>query len=506
MLARLITIPLFVLLMGAGSLAMLAPAFHAWDRADYATARLFLYGFILCGALTLVVGLATQGYRPRSVARSHLLTLLAAFALLPLLLALPLWYAIPRAGLIEVWFEMVSSFTTTGATLWDNPARLNPSLHLWRALVGWLGGFLVWVMAVAVLAPMNLGGFEVYTAGTPGQGVRLTGQLARIINPSERLARYAFRLLPVYAGLTVVLWVGLRLAGDSAVIALIHAMSVLSSSGISAIAGPREAASGYLGEAIIFVFFIFALSRLTFSRRLISDDRRPLWQDPEIKLAMVILGLVIGLLFLRHFLATDIRAATGGLRGALQALWGTLFTALSFMTTTGFESRAWLGATDWAGLQTPGLILVGLSIVGGGVATTAGGVKLLRLYALFRHAEREVERLIHPASVGGSGTDARRLRRQGAVMAWIFFILFTVTIIVVMGLLSLTGVQFEDAMVISVAALSNTGPLALVAAESPVSYAGIPDGAKIILAAAMIVGRLEALALIALMNPEFWRR
>ena len=96
-----------------------------------------------------------------------------------------------------------------------------------------------------------------------------------------------------------------------------------------------------------------------------------------------------------------------------RALWGGLFTVLSFLTTTGFESEQWLAASDWSRLESPGLILMGLALLGGGVATTAGGVKLLRVYALMRHGERELDRLVHPSSVGGSGQTARRIRRQG---------------------------------------------------------------------------------------------
>ena len=147
-----------------------------------------------------------------------------------------------------------------------------------------------------------------------------------------------------------------------------------------------------------------------------------------------------------------------------------------------------------------------MAIMGGGVATTAGGVKLLRIYALYRHGQREQERLLHPSSIGGGGKEARRIRKQGAYISWVFFMLFALSIAGVMLMLSLTGVQFETAMVLAVASLSTTGPLASIAAETPIAYSGIPDAAKAILAAAMVLGRLEALAIIALFNPEIWQR
>ena len=148
---------------------------------------------------------------------------------------------------------------------------------------------------------------------------------------------------------------------------------------------------------------------------------------------------------------------------------------------------------------------MGLALIGGGVATTAGGVKLLRVYVLFRHGERELERLVHPNSVGGSGNEARFLRRQGAHVAWIFFMLFAISIAFIMLALSLTGIEFEPAVVLTISAISTTGPLIFVALESGLDYATLPDAAKLILSASMVLGRLETLAIIALFNPEFWR-
>jgi trk system potassium uptake protein len=269
MAARITSLPLFVILMGAGSAAMIIPAIHAAVVEDYGTGRMFLYGALLGLALTVAVGIATRGYSPRSVARSQLIALTAAFCVLPLLLGLPFFMALPRADLIDVWFEMVSSITTTGATLWDNPYRLSPTLHLWRALVGWMGGLLVWVAAVAMLAPLNLGGFEVRSAGPAAN------RSDRIIDPTERLTRFAGRLFPIYAGLTALLWLGLTLAGDPTLVAICHAMAVLSTSGISPIGGLYASASGFWGEILIAGFLVFALSRLTFSRGLMGDERGP---------------------------------------------------------------------------------------------------------------------------------------------------------------------------------------------------------------------------------------
>ncbi|MCB2093640.1 MAG: TrkH family potassium uptake protein [Rhodobacteraceae bacterium] len=503
MLRRILDLPLFVILMGVGSLAMYVPAGHALARHEHRVAQAFFYSGTLFLILTVLIGIATAANRTGHVARNHLLTLVAAFVVLPVMLAIPVAEVVPDTSYFNAWWEMVASFTTTGATLFE-PDRLPGSVHLWRALVSWFGGLFVLVTAVAILAPMNLGGFEVLSGSPMGQGVLSGAQNTQKIDTSERLIRFTGWIFPPYAGLTLALWIALIVAGDAPLVAACHAMSTLATSGISPIGGLDQAGSGHAGEAIIFVFLVFALSRRLMPS-MGKTAQGSLRADPELRLAVLIVVIVPLLLFFRHWVGALEVDDVQDTQAAMRALWGSVFTVLSFLTTTGFESAHWGAVQHWSGLPTPGLVLAGLAVIGGGVATTAGGVKLLRVYALYRHGEREVERLVHPNSIGGAGVQARRLRRQGAQMAWIFFMLFALSIAVTMLALSLTGLDFEGSTVFAVAALSTTGPLASVAAETPLSWASLDDTARTIVALAMVVGRLETLAFIALLNPEFWR-
>jgi trk system potassium uptake protein TrkH len=132
-------------------------------------------------------------------------------------------------------------------------------------------------------------------------------------------------------------------------------------------------------------------------------------------------------------------------------------------------------------------------------------VKLLRVYALYKHGLREVEKLIHPHSVAGAGRLGRRIRREGAYIAWVFFMLLTLSMALFMCLLAATGLDFETAMILTISALTTTGPLAAVGGETAISFTGLNDLAKMLLAFAMIVGRMETLVLVALISPRFWR-
>jgi trk system potassium uptake protein TrkH len=319
------------------------------------------------------------------------------------------------------------------------------------------------------------------------------------------LRRAVVFLAPTYAGLTGVLWLLQILAGESDLTALAHAMAVMSTSGISPEGSLNASAGGFLSELTIFFFFLFALTRHSFSDRVTTNTPRILFQDRELRLAVYVVLALTALFFLRHWLGALEVASSGTGRSALAALWGSLFTITSFVTTTGFVSDYWAEARGWSGLPTPGLLLVGLALMGGGAATTAGGIKLIRVYALYKHGTRELGKLTHPHSVAAGGRMGRRIRREGAYIAWVFFMLFILSTAAIMLALSMTGQGFEDSFVLAAAALSTTGPLAAYGGEHPIIYAALSDPAKLVLIGAMILGRLETLALIALFNPGFWR-
>lgn len=523
--ARLAELPLLVQLLAVGGGLAFVPAIHGLALADYAVARDFFYPALALLILSAMLGLATAGQRPRDPARSQLAALVAAYLVLPLALLLPWWQALPNTTFVNAWFEMTSSFTTTGATVYE-AAQLSDTLHLWRAIVGWYGGFLILLAAGAILAPANLGGFEVASGRVPGRRTHGLTQAQRLAEPTERLGRWALQLLPVYAGLTLVLWILLMLDGAGPTAALIISMGTLSTSGISGQAGFAGSMGGVMGgvtgEVLVFGFLALALSRRLFTLSAAGPALGGLrsqgaraggWAgDPELRLALLILGAVTSVLFFRHWLmaAGDSAAvlkgeAQEGLQ-ALVALWGLLFTAASFLTTTGYVSGDWQTATDWSGLGTPGTILMGLAILGGGIATTAGGVKLLRLVALLRHGSRELEQIIHPNSVCGGGGEGRRLAREGAQLAWVFFMLFAVSIAVVAGVLTLMGMTFEEAVVLAIAALTTTGPLADLGAAEPIAYQDLSGPVKLVLGLAMVVGRLETLALLVVVMPDRVRR
>lgn len=501
MLRVLARLPFAILLAGAGALAMAVPAAHGFATGDAAAARVFAAHAALILVFCALIGLATAAGRDRPAsARAHFAAMLGSLAGLPVVLALPMSALMPDTRFVNLYVEMVAALTTTGGSMFDDPGRFTATLHLWRASVAWSGGFLFWVAALAILAPLDLGGFEIFASRRADRSFGPVAN-ARSMPTRALLGRVAARLGPVYLGATAALALGLQMAGERPLVATVHAMSTISTSGISLPEGFAQARSGLAGELLVFLFLFLAVSHTTFAGGVAGLRPRLVLRDREVQVALICLAVLPTLLMLRHWAGALELDEQNDLATALRALWGSLFTTLSFMTTTGFISAEWHVARDWSGLETPGLFLMGLALMGGGIATTAGGIKLLRVHALYKHAVREMERLVHPDSIAGGGPKARRIRREGARIAWVFFMLFLLSVVAVMAGLGLAGVVFSNAMTLAIAALSTTGPLATL---SGISFAALGDGAKLVLAAAMVLGRLETLAILALLSP--WLR
>lgn len=507
-------LPLIGLFLLIASAMMLAPAIIAAFEGEAQVSRNFGVSAVVCAAVSALIIVAQFGRKSRVKARSEILTVIGGLVFAPALAAMPFWLSTPFLTAEAAYFEMVSMFTTTGASVIDSPGALPMAVNFWRLLVAWLGGLFALLFAFAVLAPRNLGGYEVRSSsdnftsigqlrGSPRWATGLKAEAA-----GDRFA-VAFRsVAPVYAGLTALLAVCLLLSGLSPFNAITAAFSLISTTGAAVDDGLTLSDGGALAEVLAAAFMIVAASRhLYVARRPMPVRLRELASDPEGRVLISVALAVTVWLFLRHWLG--VLELDGGLDVEIGepvgALWGAFFTALSFATTTGVISESWDAARAWSGMSNPALVMLGLAIMGGGIASTAGGVKLLRAYALLRHGEREMERLVRPSSIAGSGAAKRGLRREGAQIAWVFVMLFLLTLAAAMLALSMTGLSFELSLVAAISALSNTGPLFGFATGGASYLTEIDAWGRGVLAVVMLLGRVEVLVIVAMLNPSNWR-
>lgn len=500
----------FGLLLVLIGVMMAAPAALALSAGDAAVASAFGLSALIAIVAGGLLAIAQYGAGPSSETVGEFTTLLAALLIAPAVAAAPLALTARQFHFEAAYFEMVSTFTTTGASVYDRPGDVSPALHLWRGMTAWLGGLIALIMAFALLAPRNLGGLEVRgEMGRSGAVGRLRGQPVWAGGrgreaSADRVAAAMRMVLPVYAGLTFGLGLMLAASGMEPLSAAITAMGVMSTSGVKITDDTAFATGGGVAEAIVAIFLLLAVTRRTYGAAGQGPMNFALMRkDAEIRLFLFIVCAASGWLYMRHWIGALELADGGGV--SLEAAWGAFFTVLSFATTTGYESAHWDAARAWSGLDNPSLILFGLALIGGGVATTAGGVKLLRAYALLNHGARAMERLVRPSSIAGSGARKRGLRREGAQIAWIFVMLYLVSLAAVMLALSLTGLSFENALTASIAALSNTGPVFTSVTVDGSWLTSITAEGRAVLVVAMVLGRVELLALIAMINPEHWR-
>lgn len=492
---------LFVLIAAVGG-SMIGPSFFAAIEGDWRSARMFLFSALFTAFASAVCGIAARGAR-RESARAELLTLIGIYVIAPVFAAAPILLLAPSLGPFGAYFEALSSFTTTGATLLPIPEDTPRALHLWRSMLGWVGGGVMLVAAAAVLTPHNLSGPQY--AEPAGSNARVVGRVLALDTGAIRIRREMRAIVPVYVVLTAILTLLLVLSGQTSFVALSHAMGTLSTSGITPISGGVAAVGNRVGEMFIAVCMILAAHRLLFTDRRLRTAPRLALHDPEFHLMAICVGVASAWLFLRHWLGAFTVSAETETLSALTALWGSLFTTISFLTTTGYASSDWISARDWSGLDSPALILIGLATLGGGVASTAGGIKLYRAYALFTHSASELARLAHPSLVTAPRIARGGVGRAGVMNAWIYMMLFVLAAAAAVMLMTLSGLNFERSLIAAISALSNTGPALTVLEDDPAAYVKIPAFAQAMLCIVMVLGRIEILVLVSLFNPAYWR-
>jgi trk system potassium uptake protein TrkH len=509
---RFLGIPILLWFTGALGLAMAVPCIFALAEADWRAARMFLYAALFTMAVCAIFAAASRRDTRTEVApRGELLTYAGCFAVAPMLASIPFFLLEPTLGALGAYFEAVSSLTTTGATLLPRPEASAPSLHLWRAMLGWIGGLTTLTAAAAVLGPRGL--LDVpdgpgARAATEDEGASSVDRVLTLGPGGARTWRALGGIFPLYLGLTALLTVLLAAAGGDTFTALCHAMGVLSTSGISPSSEGLAVHGNRLAEAAAVVFMVLAASRLPWRpRQRLARLREAVSRDPELRLLALTVLIASTWLFGRHWLgALTLTEKTDGWGAFFAALWGTVATVTSFATTTGYVSMDWASAQNWSGLSNPTLMLLGLAALGGGVASTAGGIKLFRAFALFQHGIRDLGHLSHPRVIDRPRRPGGRLDRAAVTNAWVFTMLFLAALSVTLLALTLSGMQFDRALIGAISALANTGPAFPLVEQDPAAYAKLSTTARMLLCAAMVLGRIEVLAVVALLNPSWWRR
>ncbi len=487
-------LPLFFLVFLLACGLMFVLAIYAVLIENFKEARVFFYTSLTGFLIFSLINLSTSNRNLKDTGIIQIITLILLFLFLPLFLAIPNWIILPNVSFTDAYFDMVSAFTTTGLPVFNNDILSKP-LHLWRALIAWFGGCLILIAAFAILLPASRGGFDVF----PSKKVNSNANRNLTLNErTETLIKVSQKLIPIYIFLTIFLWCALTSLGTDGYTSLIRALSIISTSGIS---GPEKFeidGAGFFGELLVAIFLLLALSHNVFYSINNKAKLKKILFDRELRLGLSIVGcstLLLSLMEISQVISlVDFKEV---ILSGFKLIWGNFFTVFSFITTNGYVSAYW-NATS-SSLDTPHtvIIILGLCLFGGGLATTAGGIKLLRISILLTAFSDETDKLLHPSSIVVTKS---RLKVFGnsVFMAWIFFMLFIVSLALVITILAIFGMLFEDAIILAVACLTTTGPIIELLGFNPMLLKDLTYFSKIVLIVSMVLGRLEILVALSL--------
>lgn len=472
---------LVILIFSFTMLAPLVTAFFAHDAAQFAFDESFVF--------TLIAGIALwlggRRWRRELKARDGFLLVILVWTGLPAFATVPFLIYAPGMSFTEAYFETMSALTTTGATVMSGLDTLPPSLNLWRHLLNWLGGMGIIVLAVAILPLLGIGGRQLLKAELPGpiKDSKLT----------PRIADTAKLLWAMYAVLTLLCAIALKLAGMSWFDAVCHAFAAMSLGGFST----HDASVGYFNSPVIEAVLIFFMlvAALNFVTHFVAFRQRSLKvyrADPEV---VGMLGLV-GL----SCLGISLYVWQAGVYPEyLTALRFVSFNLVSLATDCGFANADF---NTWP-MFAPMWMLF-LSCVCASSGSTGGGVKMIRAMLMFRQGVRELEHQLHPAAQLPVKIGGIAVPNQIVFAVQAFAMMYVATIVAMTLVLLASGLDFISAFSAVIACINNAGP-GLNEVGPASNYAGLNDFQTWTLSLTMLLGRLELFTVFVLFTRTFWR-
>jgi trk system potassium uptake protein TrkH len=469
---------IFALLMAVP----LAFAVVGGDTAEQAFVQ-GLLGTLAAGAL---MSLATRRFRRELQPRDGFLLVGLTWLVLPAFGALPLLLALPELSVTDAYFEAMSAFTATGATVLTGLDDLPLSVNVWRCFMMLVGGLGIIVLAVAILPLLGVGGSQLFRAETAGpmKDQKLT----------PRIADTARAIWVAYALLAVSCTLAYRWAGMSWVDAFLHMCSTVSLGGFSSYDASFGHWNSPLIEGVAVVFMLLSGISLTlYFLAWRSRSLAPLWRSVEVR---AFYGVLLGSITL--IVAYLVLGGTYPDVG--EALRHTVFHVVSVATTTGYASQDY---AQWPLFAPMLIILLGCFATCAG--STGGGIKMIRLLILLAQARREMVRIVHPRAVNPVVIGGRPVGDATVQGVMAFMMIYGVTIVGLTMVLLFSGLDPVTAFTAVVACVNNIGP-GLGEVGPATNFSGLTDFQTWVCTLAMLLGRLELLSVLVLLTPSFWRR
>jgi trk system potassium uptake protein TrkH len=469
------------LLVAVLGIAMLVPMFvDIFDGNDHWPA------FAESAIVTLVIGgviaisCSNTMHQGLTIQQTFLLTT-GVWLALPVFGALPFVLGETDARFVDAFFEAMSGLTTTGSTVFSGLDSMPRGLLLWRGILQWLGGIGIIVVAMVFLPELRVGGMQIFRT----EGFDTFGKIL------PRATEIASRISVIYVSLSLICALAYISAGMQPFDAVVHAMTTIATGGFSNYDASFAAFAGPVSY-VACVFMILAALPFVRFVQLSAGTARPLLRDTQIHVFLVTAFIIAALI-------TGWNWAQANASGE-EALRYALFNSVSLMTGTGFANADY---GQWGSFAIAVLFFTGL--IGGCAGSTACSIKIFRYQLLFASIKAQLQKTRSPHGVFTPRYAGRPVDDDVLNSVMSFFVFFTVTLGLLAVALAMTGLDFVTSLSGAATALANVGPGFGDQIGPSGNFAGLNDTAKWLLAAAMLIGRLELLAVYVIFTVQFWR-
>ena len=468
------------ILLATLGIAMLIPA-----AADAAVGHVdWLVFCVAAGVCTFIGGalaLAARGHARAITNRQAFILTVAAWIVIPAFAALPFSFSELNLSYTDGFFEAMSGLTTTGSTVITGLDHAPPGILLWRALLQWLGGIGIIVMAIAILPLLRIGGMQLFRLESSDTSEKVLPRAAQIAAASAG----------IYLALSTFCAGALWLAGMPFFDAAIHAMTTLATGGFST---SDRSIGGFESAGVDWIVIAFMLlASLPFLIYFQAVRGRPLvlWRDSQVRWFFAIVTVCIALMTLWTVSEVDLAPA--------EAFRHSAFSVVSIVTGTGFATMDY---TAWGSFAVTGFFF--LTFAGGCAGSACGGIKMYRFQVLYETGRVQMSRLVRPHGVVVPRYNGRPIPESAIDSVMSFFFLFALVFGLLVLALSMLGLDFTTALSGAATAMSNVGPGLGEIIGPTGTFQTLPDGAKWLLSAGMLLGRLELFTVLVLFTRRFW--
>ncbi len=433
----------------------------------------------LIGALTALACANGVGER-LSIQQTFLLTT-GVWLMLPVFGAIPFMLGTPYASVTDAFFEAMSGLTTTGSTVLTDLNTLPEGILLWRSMLQWFGGVGIIVVAMVFLPELRVGGMQIFRS----EGLDTDGKVL------PRAAQIASSIFVVYFALTVACFVAYLIVDMPGFAAANHALTTVATGGFST----EDASFGAFKGAPEYIATLFMLiASLPFVRyvQLLGGNTGSLFRDAQVRGFFWTVGTVYILVWAYQVFGVGVAPET--------ALRETLFNVTSILTGTGYAS------TDYQLWGTAMVVVFFfLGLIGGCAGSTCCSIKIFRFQLLIASVRAQIGKIHSPSGIFTPRYEGRAVSEDVLSSVMVFFVAFVVSLGAVSILLGMTGLSMITSLSGAAAALANIGPGLGPEIGPTGNFADLNDTAKWILSFTMLLGRLEIMAVFAILTIKFWR-